>query len=219
MSSNEASDSNSTKKPSTLKRWKAKKRNNQNDFSSRNSIDVSNPFNNNRILHHSTSLTNMKLKNHPPPSTISKRNSSFPVLLNSIGGVLCQGKWHHLDVREIDIMEATVQSLGSVSEHDPTKFILDLSKIPPEEQVRQEVIYEMFVTEKEYVRDLKLIMDVFMTNIGKNHILSRDEIDLVFANIQNIHPVHVELYNRLFENRSANFGVLINIGILFMDIV
>ena len=67
-----------------------------------------------------------------------------------------------------------------------------------------EVIYELFNTEREYVRDLEIIIDIFVSPLrraaGSSHsstILSAKDISSIFGNIEILLPIHEELLKML----------------------
>jgi hypothetical protein len=81
-----------------------------------------------------------------------------------LGGVLgpTKSRWYHLEEDEVDTQEASLSGLGIVDVLDGGKlrFVLDLERLFKEEVKRQEVVFELITTEKEYVRDLQLIINV-----------------------------------------------------------
>jgi hypothetical protein len=86
---------------------------------------------------------------------------------NAIGGVLSQRKWWEIRQGEFDFDEAVRMGMGHVEEESDgaSKLVLHLDKIHPNECRRQEVIFELLYTEREYIRDLKIIIEVLNVSI------------------------------------------------------
>ncbi|KAI8975146.1 hypothetical protein BDF20DRAFT_822616 [Mycotypha africana] len=61
---------------------------------------------------------------------------------------------------------------------------IELDAIPPEERKRQEAIFELIATERSYLSDLQMIVNIFFLDSGK--YLSEDERDVVFSNIDDL---------------------------------
>ncbi|KAI7888806.1 uncharacterized protein EV154DRAFT_424999 [Mucor mucedo] len=94
---------------------------------------------------------------------------------------------------------------GSVSENlelltwASTMDPLELEAIPPEERKRQEAIFELIATEKTYLNDLQMIINIFYADSGK--YLTQDERDVVFSNIDDLLICNTALLSDM-ENRQ-----------------
>ncbi|KAI8146299.1 hypothetical protein BJV82DRAFT_412188 [Fennellomyces sp. T-0311] len=90
----------------------------------------------------------------------------------------------------------------------------ELDAIPPEERKRQEAIFELISTEKTYLRDLQLIINVFYADSSK--YLTRDEQDVVFSNIDDLLLCNTALLSDLESRQHEGAGVVSNIGDVFL---
>ena len=88
--------------------------------------------------------------------------------------------------------------------------------VPERERQRQEVIYELIRTEREYVRDLGIVIDVFLKPIKEKKILSPKEMAL-FSSIDQLKPVNEELLRRLTERFDVN-PVVEEVGDVFVTL-
>eukprot|EP01117_Protostelium_nocturnum_P019528 TRINITY_DN8485_c0_g1_i4.p1 TRINITY_DN8485_c0_g1~~TRINITY_DN8485_c0_g1_i4.p1 ORF type:complete len:859 (+),score=310.87 TRINITY_DN8485_c0_g1_i4:195-2771(+) len=77
-----------------------------------------------------------------------------------------------------------------------------LNAMTSEEIKRQEIILELADTEEAYVDDLNVLIEVFM--VGCKRLLDKQQIGAIFANIETIVPLHVELLKSLQEARKNN---------------
>ncbi|KAK3828749.1 MAG: RhoGEF Rgf2 [Benniella sp.] len=93
-------------------------------------------------------------------------------------------------------------------------------KLSDKEKKRQEVIYELIYTEKDFVNDLKYLNDKWITPIRNLDLLpeSRREafIDRVFYNIKDVYNVNSKLAEALLK-RQQTYTVIPEIGDIFMD--
>ncbi|KAL6072759.1 Round spore [Balamuthia mandrillaris] len=62
---------------------------------------------------------------------------------------------------------------------------------------RQQVTEEIISTEEDYVRDLDIIIDVFLKPLREGELLNKTQIMNVFSNIEMIATVNKELFNNL----------------------
>lgn len=75
-----------------------------------------------------------------------------------------------------------------------------LEGIPSQERKRQEAIFELINTEIAYVRDLQLIVEVFYSSMLP--LLSRKEITVIFANIEDILLANTTFVSSLEERQK-----------------
>ncbi|KAJ3299651.1 cytochrome c oxidase subunit 1 [Borealophlyctis nickersoniae] len=150
--------------------------------------------------------------------------------LSNLGGILGHEKWYALDERDMD---ASLFRLGdAAAAHHPaaalgrlekgddgrTRFVLDVDKLQREEVKRQEIIFELIVTEREYIRDLNIIINLFLKKMREKEIVPAKGINIIFSNIEQILPVNQELLNRLEQRRRETFGILPAIGDIFFSV-
>ncbi|KAF9199046.1 RHO1 GDP-GTP exchange protein 2, partial [Haplosporangium sp. Z 27] len=92
--------------------------------------------------------------------------------------------------------------------------------VSADEKKRQEVIYELIYTEKDFVNDLKYLNDKWITPIRNLDLLpeSRREafIDRVFYNINDVYAVNSKLGDALLK-RQQTYTVIPEIGDIFLE--
>ncbi|KAF9413794.1 RHO1 GDP-GTP exchange protein 2, partial [Podila epigama] len=92
--------------------------------------------------------------------------------------------------------------------------------VSSEEKKRQEVIYELIYTEKDFVNDLKYLHDKWITPIRNLDLLpeSRREsfIDRVFYNIKDVYNVNSKLGEALLKRQQA-YAVIPEVGDIFLE--
>ncbi|KAI8853109.1 Dbl homology domain-containing protein [Chytridium lagenaria] len=157
---------------------------------------------------------------HQNISTISERSVTVQHNTAQMGGVLGYGKWNALSEGDIDVVEAQKRNLGQmeVSQDKVARFVLDISKLSKEEIKRQEVIFELILTEKEYIRDLNIIINLFLSKLREKSILQPRQVAVVFSNIEQLLPVNQELMQRLQERRKESYGVVLQVGDIFLNV-
>ncbi|KXS17650.1 Dbl homology domain-containing protein [Gonapodya prolifera JEL478] len=130
-------------------------------------------------------------------------------------------KWFVISPFEADAMARAgmdVRSSCRPTPDEPGKLLLDTAKIDQQELKRQEVIYETLVTEREYVRDLKIIIDLYLKVMREKKILPPKGLAIVFSNIEQILPVNVELLARLEDRRIRSGAVVKEVGDVFLEL-
>lgn len=78
-------------------------------------------------------------------------------------------------------MDMFYQDEGNVINLDP-----DLSDYNKQEQSYDEVVKELIIAEKRYLRDLFMITKVFRDLLAKNHIATPAELEAIFSNINDV---------------------------------
>ncbi|CEP12393.1 hypothetical protein [Parasitella parasitica] len=91
---------------------------------------------------------------------------------------------------------------------------IELNAIPAEERKRQEAIFELISTERSYLCDLQMIINVFYTDSGK--YLSQDERDVVFSNIDDLLICNTALLSDMETRQREQANVIDNIGDVFL---
>ncbi|VDO20199.1 unnamed protein product [Haemonchus placei] len=90
--------------------------------------------------------------------------------------------------------------------------------LKPKEKKRQEVINELFHTERTHVRNLKILLRVFYKPMLMNNVVSPDVVHLLFANLDQLLEIHTDMSNRMRQaveqwRRDPNLnGLYGNIG-------
>lgn len=118
-----------------------------------------------------------------------------------IGGFLSSGKWFHIPVDEVNVPLALSNRSGRVSESNPSLFILDTTALDPSQVRQQEILYELFVTEADYVRDLKLIASLFKEKMIERHVIPEKHIAILFGNVESLLPIHEKFLDNLKKSR------------------
>ncbi|KAJ3199483.1 Myosin 10A, isoform D [Entophlyctis luteolus] len=96
-----------------------------------------------------------------------------------------------------------------------------LGRLPPmsqSERRRQEVIFEIVATEREYIADLELVKQI-MNQLRNEHTLGRKDMAVIFSNLEAILPVNKELLKRLEDRQSHHVnGIVEQIGDIFIEV-
>ncbi|GAM23427.1 hypothetical protein SAMD00019534_066020 [Acytostelium subglobosum LB1] len=74
-------------------------------------------------------------------------------------------------------------------------------------KMRNKVINELINTEKDYVDDLDLIINVIMMPLRDNKILSDKDINIIFSNIQVLLGVNQAMLENLVKTAKVNDGI------------
>uniref|UniRef100_A0A7E4VJE1 PDZ domain-containing protein n=1 Tax=Panagrellus redivivus TaxID=6233 RepID=A0A7E4VJE1_PANRE len=69
--------------------------------------------------------------------------------------------------------------------------------LKPKEKKRQEVVNELFHTERTHVRNLKIIARVFYKPLLLKQIVSADIIRLIFSNLEDVLDIHMEIWHKM----------------------
>lgn len=65
-----------------------------------------------------------------------------------------------------------------------------LGALSEKEKKRQEVIFELIQTEKDFVRDLHIIITIFLQPLRKKKILPPKDLTVLFSNVEQLVPVN-----------------------------
>uniref|UniRef100_A0A452VFZ6 Rho guanine nucleotide exchange factor 12 n=1 Tax=Ursus maritimus TaxID=29073 RepID=A0A452VFZ6_URSMA len=76
--------------------------------------------------------------------------------------------------------------------------------LKPSEIKRQEVINELFYTERAHVRTLKVLDQVFYQRVSREGILSPSELRKIFSNLEDILQLHIGLNEQMKSVRKRN---------------
>ncbi|VDM58603.1 unnamed protein product [Angiostrongylus costaricensis] len=69
--------------------------------------------------------------------------------------------------------------------------------LKPKEKKRQEVINELFHTERTHVRNLKILLRVFYKPMLVNNVVSPEVVHLLFANLDQLLEIHTDMSNQM----------------------
>lgn len=94
--------------------------------------------------------------------------------------------------------------------------------LPKKEIKRQEAIYEVFITEKNFVKSLEVTRDVFLKTLAETNIIPADIrknfIKHVFAHINDIYSVNRRFLEALTERQKAS-PVVRGVGDIFLRFI
>ncbi|KAI8338784.1 hypothetical protein EDC96DRAFT_611240 [Choanephora cucurbitarum] len=110
-----------------------------------------------------------------------------------------------------DHVSENLELLTWASTMDP----IELDAIPSEERKRQEAIFELIATERTYLSNLQMIVNVFYTESGK--YLSQDERDVVFSNIDDLLICNTALLSDMETRQREQANVIDKIGDIFLQ--
>ncbi|XP_077397462.1 rho guanine nucleotide exchange factor 12 isoform X3 [Festucalex cinctus] len=104
---------------------------------------------------------------------------------------------------------------GTDSEHDPLNWQQlvgreVLAGLRPLEIKRQEVINELFYTERAHVRMLRVLDHVFYQKLSKDAILPPSDIKNIFTNLEEILQLHVSILEQMAAVRKRNESSVID---------
>ncbi|XP_031716581.1 rho guanine nucleotide exchange factor 12 isoform X5 [Anarrhichthys ocellatus] len=104
---------------------------------------------------------------------------------------------------------------GTDSEHDPPNWQQlvgreILAGLRPQEIKRQEVINELFYTERAHVRMLRVLDHVFYQKLSKEAILPPADIKNIFTNLDDILQLHVSILEQMAAVRKRNESSVID---------
>ncbi|KAJ3346907.1 Myosin 10A, isoform D [Allomyces javanicus] len=102
-----------------------------------------------------------------------------------------------------------------VLDHEGTDEAVDVAHLSPSEVHRQTIIYEVIVTEMDYVLDLRLMKLAYMTPLVERGLVTPKELVVLFANLEQLLPIHEELLDLLSKERVKQRCVIANFGTLF----
>ncbi|XP_015235910.1 PREDICTED: rho guanine nucleotide exchange factor 12 isoform X2 [Cyprinodon variegatus] len=86
-----------------------------------------------------------------------------------------------------------------------------LAGLQPQEIKRQEVINELFYTERAHVRMLRVLDHVFYQKLSKDAILPPADIKNIFTNLEEVLQLHVSIFERMMAVRKRNESSVIDL--------
>ncbi|KAG8192162.1 hypothetical protein JTE90_027804 [Oedothorax gibbosus] len=91
-----------------------------------------------------------------------------------------------------------------------------LKLMKPKEKKRQDVINELFHTERTHVRNLKVLDQVFYKPLLQEQLLPLDFLNLLFPNLEEMLEIHTTFNNKLKARRKTE-SVIGDIGQLMLE--
>ncbi|KAK0168905.1 hypothetical protein PV327_002662 [Microctonus hyperodae] len=91
-----------------------------------------------------------------------------------------------------------------------------LSRLNNSEKKRQEVINELFHTERSHVRALKVLSYVFHKPLIDSQVLPLDQIQLLFSNLDEMVTIHSS-FNQMMKHKLSENPLVGDIGELLLD--
>ncbi|KAJ2786016.1 hypothetical protein H4R18_000231 [Coemansia javaensis] len=93
------------------------------------------------------------------------------------------------------------------------------SSMNAKEVRRQEVIFEIIHTEADYVRDLRLIVDVLMGPMRSLRVVPADQVELIFGNVGEILALHEGINAAFMERQRQQYPVVWDISDVLLPFV
>ncbi|XP_078789715.1 rho guanine nucleotide exchange factor 1 isoform X7 [Oryzias latipes] len=87
-----------------------------------------------------------------------------------------------------------------------------IKKLSKKEAKRQEVINELFATEHAHVRMLSVLQTVFSKPLGRELLLTADELETIFPSLDEIIELHYNFYENLKKLRLEDNYIVKNIS-------
>ncbi|KAI9223563.1 hypothetical protein BC828DRAFT_375590 [Blastocladiella britannica] len=121
-------------------------------------------------------------------------------------------------VLEPDLVERVTFGQNPLSSSDLLGLLpgpVDTSQLSKSEIKRQETIYELTVTESDYVGSLIVLRRKFLHPIAKNQLLSAQELSSIFSDVEQLIPLNQELLGELEKRRALDRCVVTRVGSIF----
>uniref|UniRef100_A0A1Y1KTQ6 Rho guanine nucleotide exchange factor 12 n=3 Tax=Photinus pyralis TaxID=7054 RepID=A0A1Y1KTQ6_PHOPY len=92
----------------------------------------------------------------------------------------------------------------------------ELANLSPHERKRQDVINELFHTERSHVRNLWVLENLFKKPLQLSKLLKNEEINLIFPNLGDLLEIHSQL-NTTMKNKRKENPVIKDIGDMLLN--
>ncbi|KAF5304968.1 hypothetical protein FQR65_LT18831, partial [Abscondita terminalis] len=92
----------------------------------------------------------------------------------------------------------------------------ELASLHPHEKKRQDVINELFHTERSHVRNLWVLENLFKRPLQTSKLLKNEEINLIFPNLCELLELHSQLNNIMRSKRKEN-PIIKDIGDMMLN--
>ncbi|KAJ2787791.1 Rho guanine nucleotide exchange factor 3 [Coemansia interrupta] len=96
---------------------------------------------------------------------------------------------------------------------------IENSSMNEKEVKRQEVMFEIIHTEADYVKDLRIAVDILQSPMQQLRIVSAEKIELIFGNLQEILDLHSEINTAFMERQRKQYPVLWDISDVLLPFV
>ncbi|XP_031427370.1 rho guanine nucleotide exchange factor 12 isoform X3 [Clupea harengus] len=101
-------------------------------------------------------------------------------------------------------------------DQDPSNWQMSVPReilqgLPSQEIKRQEVIYELFYTERTHLRMLRVLDNVFYQKLNRDSILPAGDIKHIFTNLEEIVHLHASIEGHMMAIRKKNEGSVIGL--------
>jgi hypothetical protein len=151
-------------------------------------------------------------------ATISADSSSSPQV--SLLKSKQLHRWYELQEHEVDMLRIAKEYPGKigVSDDGKRKFTLDITSLDPELIKRQEILHELIQTERDYLNDLKMVANLFISKMGEKGILSAIDLQKVFANWMSLIPIHEAFLTSLERRKRNGMGFVKNVSGVVCDL-
>ncbi|KAJ2802048.1 hypothetical protein H4R20_003429 [Coemansia guatemalensis] len=93
-----------------------------------------------------------------------------------------------------------------------TPHEIESSAMNAKEVKRQEVIFEIIHTEADYVKDLRIMVEVLMEPLSSLRIVDAEQAELIFGNVAEILALHEEINAAFMERQRQQYPVVWDIA-------
>ncbi|KAH3763243.1 rho guanine nucleotide exchange factor [Pelomyxa schiedti] len=157
------------------------------------------------------------VNNQPRPELWSfyLPNSTTPVPMDTLMGTICSDKLI-LKERELEEeeeeQEDEEENQNQVDTEDTEEDSSDKSAPSPSTATpapltkMQKAMRELITTEKQYVEDLSIVVEVFIQPLLEQHIVTQDLIQQLFGTIEFILPYHKKLLRDIIEGSTEKLA-------------
>ncbi|KAG0716522.1 Rho guanine nucleotide exchange factor 12 [Chionoecetes opilio] len=87
----------------------------------------------------------------------------------------------------------------------------EVKKLKPKQRKRQDTINELFHTERTHVRVLKVLKHLFQVPMSDAGLLSRQQLDLLFPNLDEMLDIHIT-FNQAMKKRRLEEPIVSRVG-------
>lgn len=117
--------------------------------------------------------------------------------------------------------DGVIISETNSSSSGPDMWWKDLDKsvlqgLSQEEKLRQMAIFELINTERDYVRDLQTICNLYETPLLEKKLLGQKNSETVFSNVSMLLKIHEGLLKQLEKRRKEQGPIILNLGDMFI---
>ncbi|XP_022258451.1 putative leucine-rich repeat-containing protein DDB_G0290503 isoform X2 [Limulus polyphemus] len=109
------------------------------------------------------------------------------------------------------------------AENEPPKWQENVNSnvirnLKPKEKKRQDVINELFHTERTHVRNLKVLDRLFFKPLQQEKLLQQDLLDLLFPNLEELLKIHSR-FNSIMKTKRREQPVIQDIGDIMLQML